>query len=69
MSDFASSLDVDGDNNTSLYGEDVSTPKLSDHEMSQHANVVGEDVENVSTMMYRYRGQKCRFFFVAGRRW
>jgi hypothetical protein len=34
MSDYPSSLDVDGDNDTSLYGEDVSTPKLSDHEKS-----------------------------------
>jgi hypothetical protein len=34
MSDFSSWLDVDGDNDTSLYGEDASTPKLSDHEMS-----------------------------------
>jgi hypothetical protein len=48
MSDVSSSLDVDGDNDTSLYRRDVSTPKLSDHEMSQHANVVGDDVKNVS---------------------
>jgi hypothetical protein len=51
MSIFSSSLDIDGDNDTSLYGKDISTPKLSDHEMPQHANVVGEDVENVSTSL------------------
>jgi hypothetical protein len=34
MSDYPSSLDVEGDNNTSLYGEDVPTPKQSDHEKS-----------------------------------
>jgi hypothetical protein len=34
ISDFPSSLDVDGDNDTSLYRKEVSMSKLSDHEMS-----------------------------------
>jgi hypothetical protein len=44
MSDYPSSLDVEGDNDTSLYGEDVSTLKLSDHE-----KLLDLDAENLSS--------------------
>jgi hypothetical protein len=46
MSDYPSSLDVEGENNTSLYGEDVPTPKLSDHEKS-----LDLDAENASSLI------------------